>query len=256
MSRTLFTGERLHDGDPLFAVDLARHHAAYAYARSRIRGGRVLDLGCGTGYGTAGLTDAGASVLGIDRIAPDAENRSGGAQFARADLRGLPLLERSFDLVISFQVIEHLKDPTPYLDAIGRLVREDGLAILTTPNIELSHGANPYHVHEYRADELAECLRSRFHEVEMLGVGMSDPVRSYMEARTRRIQRIIRLDPLNLRERLPRGLVLRLFAALAVWVRRQTRASDGTPDASLAEFPIGPARDDAIDWLALCRRPR
>ena len=255
MSRLLFTGERLHDDDPLFSVDLARHHAAYGYARSRIRAGRVLDLGCGTGYGTAELHGAGATVVGIDRIAPDPANRAG-ALFARADLRGLPLQERSFDLVVSFQVIEHLEDPTAYLDAIAQLMRPDGLAILTTPNLLLSDGVNPYHVHEYRGDELADRLRSHFHEVEMLGVGMSDEVRAYMQARSRRIRRIMRLDPLRLRDRLPRGLVLRLFAAFAVLVRRQTSAGDGTPEVTPEDFPIEPASDEAIDWLALCRRPR
>jgi SAM-dependent methyltransferase len=251
----LFTGERLHEGDALFAVDLARHHAAYDYARSRIGTGRVLDLGCGTGYGTARLHGAGASVIGIDRIAPDPVNR-GGALFARADLRGLPLREGSFELVVSFQVIEHLTDPGPYLDAIARLLAPDGLAILTTPNVLLSDGVNPYHVHEYRAEELALCLKRHFDEVEMLGVGMSDPVRSYMQARSRRIRRIMRLDPLRLRDRLPRALVLRLFAAFALLVRRRTSADEGTPEVGVDDFPIEPARDDAIDWLALCRRPR
>jgi hypothetical protein len=135
-------------------------------------------------------------------------------------------------------------------------MKPDGLAILTTPNVLLSDGVNPYHVHEYRGEELAERLRHHFHEVELLGVGMSDEVRRYMQARSRRIQRIMRLDPLRLRDRLPRGLVLRLFAAFAVLVRRRTSAGEGTPPVDAGDFPIGPARDDAIDWLALCRRPR
>jgi len=256
VSRTLFTGERLHEGDPLFAVDLARHHAAYGFARSRIGSGRVLDLGCGTGYGTAALTGAGASVLGIDRIAPDAVNLSGGALFARADLRGIPLAAGSFDLVTSFQVIEHLEDPTPYLETIARLLRPEGLAIVSTPNILLSDGVNPYHVHEYRAEELSGCLTAHFAEVEMLGVGMSELVRAYMDDRSRRIRRIMRLDPLRLRDRLPRGLVLRLFAAFAVLVRRGADSGEGTPEVGPGDFPIEPARNDAIDWLAVCRKPR
>ena len=67
-----FTGERLHAGDELFAVDLARHRAAYRYARAQIRAGRALDLGSGSGHGTAELGGAGAIVVGVDRVAPDA----------------------------------------------------------------------------------------------------------------------------------------------------------------------------------------
>jgi hypothetical protein len=77
-----------------------------------------------------------------------------------------------------------------------------------------------------------------------------------MRARSRRIQRIMRLDPLRLRDRLPRGLVERLFAAGALLVRRRAESSEGTPEASWHDFPIEPVREDSIDLLALCRRPR
>jgi 2-polyprenyl-3-methyl-5-hydroxy-6-metoxy-1,4-benzoquinol methylase len=255
VSKTLFTGERLHAGDARFALDLARHEAAYQHARRLVRGGRVLDLGCGSGYGTARLAVAGALVVGIDRIAPDAASRAAGVRFARADLRGIPLRERSFDLIVSFQVIEHLDDPTAYLAAIAGLLGEDGLAMLSTPNLAMSDGVNPYHVHEYRADELEAVLRRHFGGVEMLGVGTSDPVRRELVARSRRIRRIMRLDPLRLRDRLPRALVLRLFAAFALLVRRGAPAGDART-ASWRDFPIGPHERDPIDLLAVCRQPR
>ena len=66
----------------------------------------------------------------------------------------------------------------------------------------------------------------------------------------------MRLDPLRLRERLPRALVLWLFAAFALLVRRRTAADEGAPEAGPGDFPVETACDDAIDWLALCRRPR
>jgi SAM-dependent methyltransferase len=256
VSETLFTGERLHEGDSLFQVDLARHRAAYDFARSRIEAGRVLDLGCGAGYGTASLAGAGAWVVGVDRVRPDAGSRASGAHFLRADIARLPLAAGRFELVTSFQVIEHLVDPTAYLEAIARFLRPGGAALLTTPNLLTSDGVNPYHVHEYRAEELEARLRAHFDEVEMFGIGMSPAVRAYMEARSRRIQRIVRLDPLRLRERLPRPLIERLFALFALVVRRQTAGSEGTPDASVRDFPIGPPQDDCIDLLAVCRSPR
>ncbi len=256
MSRVLFTGERLHEGDALFGVDLARHHAAYEFAKAHMGEGPVLDLGSGSGYGTASLAGAGPTVFGVDRIEPDAKNRGTGAHFLRADISALPLVERRFRLVASFQVIEHLEDPSPYLHAISRFVREDGLAILTTPNLLMSDGVNPFHVREYRGDELAELLAPHFHEVDVRGVGMSPPIRQYMAERSQRIQRIMRLDPLRLRDRLPRGLIEKLFAAGALLVRRQSAGPDGTPEATPEDFPIEALRDDAIDLLAVCRRPR
>jgi SAM-dependent methyltransferase len=253
-----FTGERLHAGDELFAVDLARHQAAYVYARAQVRAGRALDLGSGSGHGTSELVGAGASVVGVDRVAPDAASRAmaEGAHFARADLRSLPFRDATFELIASFQVIEHLEDPSDYLDAIARLLKPDGLAILTTPNLKMSDGVNPYHVHEYLPDDLAARLEGYFEEVEMRGVGMTDAVRSHMAARSRRIRRILRIDPLRLRERLPLGLSQTLFSWCAMLVRLGSRSAPATPEADWRQFPIGRASDDCLDLLALCRRPR
>jgi SAM-dependent methyltransferase len=251
-----FTGERLHAGDELFAVDLARHRAAYVYARAQIRAGRTLDLGSGSGHGTSEL--GGAGVVGIDRVAPDAASRSAGEgpSFARADLRSLPFRDATFDLIVSFQVIEHLEDPSDYLGAIARLLKPDGLAILTTPNLRMSDGVNPYHVHEYLADELAARLDAYFEEVEMHGVGMADAVRAHMAARSRRIRRILRLDPLRLRERLPTATAQALFSWFAVLVRLGSRSATASPEADWRQFPIGRVSEDCLDLLALCRRPR
>ncbi|MBW2268252.1 MAG: class I SAM-dependent methyltransferase [Deltaproteobacteria bacterium] len=248
-----FTGERLHAGAALFSVDLARHEAAYKIAEARLPAGRTLDLGCGSGYGTAALAARRTPLVGLDRIRPDAANR-GAASFVRADLHGIPLRAESFELIVSFQVIEHLEDATRYLEAIARLLTPGGTALITTPNILLSDGVNPYHVHEYHAEELGETLRSHFGQVAMHGIGASEPVHAYLAARSARIRRIMRLDPLGLRNRLPRKLVEWLFARFALLVRRDTARSDGAPDATWRDFPVGPADARCLDLLAICTK--
>jgi SAM-dependent methyltransferase len=249
-----FTGERLHEGQELFALDLARHRAAYEFARERVAGARVLDLGCGGGSGAALLAGTASRVLGVDRVAPDAASRRAGTAFCLADLAALPLRAHAFDVVVSFQVIEHLADPAPYLRAIGELLAPRGTALLSTPNRELSDGVNPYHVREYLSAELRELLARHFAEVELYGVGTSEPVRRHLEARSRRIRRVMRLDPLRLRDRLPRTWVERLFALGALLVRRAGARAEGTPDASWRDFPVGRADDaTSLDWLAVCR---
>jgi 2-polyprenyl-3-methyl-5-hydroxy-6-metoxy-1,4-benzoquinol methylase len=257
MTDTLFTGERLHDDLPLFGLDLARHRAAYEFAAQRFAGVRVLDLGCGSGSGTALLARAGARAVGVDRVTPDAQSRAAGASFCRADIAGLPFRARRFDAVVSFQVIEHLVDPAPYLRAIGELLADRGTALLSTPNRGLSDGVNPFHVREYRSAELYEVLARHFAEVELLGIGTSEPVRAHLAARSRRIRRVMRLDPLQLRDRLPRAWVEALFALGARLVRRATARAEGTPDATWRDFPIGRADDaTSLDWLVICRNPR
>jgi SAM-dependent methyltransferase len=157
--------------------------------------------------------------------------------------------------VVSFQVLEHLREPGPYLAALGRLLAPGGTALLTTPNLATSDGANPFHVHEYEGDELAALLRRHFGRVELRGVGMTPRAAAYHAARLRRIRRVLRLDPLRLRERLPRALVEWLFGRMAVRVRRGIARGEGLPDATAADFPIGPPAPDSLDWLALCAEP-
>jgi len=257
MSAVRFTGERLHEGGSLFALDLARHRAAYEVARAQRIGRRLLDLGCGGGHGAARLAKDGGTVVAVDRVAPDPGPRASGAHFCRADVAGLPFPPRAFDTVVSFQVIEHLVDPAPYLHAIACLLAPDGVALLSTPNRALSDGINPYHVREFLSGELRDLLAPHFAEVALLGVGRSEPVAAVMAARSARIRRILRLDPLRLRERLPRSVVERLFAWGALWVRLRGRGGADGPKPTWRDFPVGPADDaTSLDWLAVCRRAR
>lgn len=253
MSPVSFTGERIDDRHALFGIDLARHRAAYGFAMRLARDARVLDLGCGTGYGSAELAEVSHLVVAVDRIAPDADYRRPSLRHVRADLHGIPLAPRSFDLVVSFQVIEHLEDPSPYLEAIGTILRPGGTALFTTPNVLQSDGENPFHVHEYDADELRARLARHFSEVELLGVGAGPAVAGYFQQRLRQIRRIVRIDPLGLRHRMPRWLIDPLFARLAVVVRRRIRDEDELPEATVDDFPIGPADEACLDLLAVCR---
>ena len=259
MTEVLFTGERLSPGSALFGVDLERHRAAYAHAIRNARGERLLDLGCGTGYGTAELADAlgpRIRVFGLDRVRPARASLRPNARYLRGDLHGIPLAARQFDTITSFQVIEHLEEPTAYLRAIARLLRPDGCAYITTPNILTSDGVNPWHVHEYEAGELETTLREHFADVVMLGVSAGPAVAPYFEERLARIRKIMRIDPLGLRNLLPASAIDWLFAKFALVVRRGIEDDAGLPTATLDDFPIRPADVSDLDLLAVCRGPR
>jgi len=250
------TGERLDASDALYAADLARHRVAYRYAAARTRTGRLLDLGCGTGYGSAELAAGPARVVGLDRVAPAPEARGSEARFVRGELGALPFAGGSFAVVVSFQVIEHLLDPTAYLRETARVLGPAGTLLLTTPNRLQSDRENPYHVHEYTADELAAALSKWFGAVEMLGVGALGPAARFHEERLRRIRRITRLDPLGLRRRLPRPLVEWAFARLSLLVRLGARRGGVVEAVREEHFPIAPADAACLDLLAVCHAPR
>jgi len=266
-SELTFTGERLHADDALFGIDLLRHRAAYLEAiRIALANGAhdILEMGSGTGYGTRELAAALPSVVAVDRVAPlavaqtqaSAPGKADAARFLRADLESMPLTDEAFDLIVSFQVIEHLADPALYLDALARHLRKDGIALITTPNRANSDGENPFHLHEYEAEELRALLATRFESVEMLGVFARGEALRYHEDRLRSIRRIVRIDPLGLRRRIPRRLVEWIFGRLALVVRRGIASRDGLPEARIEDFPIEPTQPDALDLFAVCRTPR
>jgi len=254
-----FTGERLPGAAGDFAVDLERHLAAYRFARERARGRTVLDAGCGEGYGAALLAETADRVVGVDRdeaIRVAAARHPGSRlQFRAADLERLTLGER-FDLVVSFQVIEHLPDPAGFLRALAACTAPGGELIVTTPNRLMSVSENPYHLREWTAPELATLAAPVLPGVRVLGVHASARVLAYERARGEQVRRLLRWDPLGLRRLLPGFVVRTVFPRLASLVRRRLRSGDGLPDVGPTDFTVhGERLDTALDLLLLAPGP-
>ena len=253
------TGERPGRGEG-FAYDEARHLAAYLFARELARGGDVLDAGCGEGFGTVLLAETARRVTGIDYspaavAAAAAAYRGPNLEFRRLDVNELLGLGLRFDVITNFQVIEHLPDPPTFLRAVRSALRDDGVLVLTTPNRLTSTSENPYHLREYTSDELAVLLRSLFGSVELRSMMGNAKVQAFETARAGQVQRILRLDPLGLRHRLPQRLVRFAFGKLSGLVRRRVADQDATTHTIQPEdfTVVEENRPDALDLVALCR---
>jgi len=250
-----FTGERLPGGgDPLFAIDMQRHLAAYRWAAEQAVGRTVLDAGCGEGYGARLVAEVAARVLGVDRPEPiaTARHRHGreNLAFEVADLADLGSLGRRFDLVVSFQVIEHVEDPIGFLHGLAGAVSADGRLVVTTPNRLMSVGENPYHLREWTAPELLELARPILPSARVLGVYGSERVVAYERARGKQIARILRFDPLGLRHFVPSGLVHAVFPALATLVRRRVAGGSALPAVDETDFRVDQGEmEQALDLV-------
>ena len=172
-----FTGERLIPGQ--VDVDLLNEHMArYTFAVRLARGKRVLDLGCGAGYGAAELAHVADRVTGVD-VAPDAVEyarahyTAENLAFEEGSATQLPYQDGSFDLVVAFEMIEHLEDWRGFLSEARRVLASSGQLIVSTPNrlyyteSRGVHGANPFHVHEFDFAEFHSELRAVFPYVSM-----------------------------------------------------------------------------------------
>lgn len=151
----------------------AEHLARYRWAGALVEGKRVLDAGCGTGYGSELLASQGAAeVVGVDVDADaiEAASRSDSrrATFAAADLRDLPADLGEFDVVVCFEVIEHIAEPEVALDRLAAVLRRGGILVVSSPNRDVYPPGNPFHEHEFTPEELAESLSTRFAHVRLV----------------------------------------------------------------------------------------
>ncbi len=148
------------------------HLARYRWASGSAAGRRVLDAGCGVGYGSLILHEAGAaSVTGVD-IAQEAVDaavrRAGhGAEFILGDVERLELADDSFELAVCFETIEHVRDQDAALNELRRVLVDDGLLFISSPNRDVYQEGNPHHTREYTPEELRAALAERFEHVRL-----------------------------------------------------------------------------------------
>jgi SAM-dependent methyltransferase len=172
-----FTGER-------FTPECVReiwyeHWHRYAFALRLAAGKRVLDAACGEGYGSALLARRAHSVLGLD-VSPQAvahaRTRYGAAnlRFEVADVTALDHLPAgSFDLIASFETLEHLQAQETMLDGFARLLADDGVLLVSTPDkhnySDVPGFANEHHVRELYRPEFEAMLAARFPAFRLYG---------------------------------------------------------------------------------------
>ncbi len=203
----IFTSERITEDcssdNPIFQ----RQFFAYNEAEKFINGD-VLEIGCGDGYGAKVLAPKSKSYTAIDKFKTENKYNLKDVNFIQMEvphLKGIP--DNSFDVVISFQLIEHIDDDKTLISEVHRVLKPGGKFICTTPNRLMSLTRNPYHVREYITKELRDLAAKKFQLVEMLGVYGDAVMMEYYEQNKISVKKITRFDILNLQYRLPRFML-------------------------------------------------
>lgn len=180
-----------HTSDLVWGEHLSR----YQFVASIVEGRRVLDVACGSGYGSSFLKRSGASlVVGVD-ISETAvsyakkDSTEPSLAFVRADAESLPFANRQFDVVVTFETIEHLASPDRFLRECARVLRMGGTIVCSTPFRLASRPSwvvkprNRHHVREYTFSELETLLGESFEAIDRYGqhdLGILGGVKGYL----------------------------------------------------------------------------
>lgn len=171
-----FTGERYTP--ECVREMLYEHYARYAMALPFARDQRVLDCACGEGYGSALLANVAQSVLGVD-LSQDAithaRNRytNTNLRFEQGDASALTLAPAQFDLVVSFETLEHLSAQEQMLQGFKRSLKAGGSLLISSPDkynySDRTGYQNPFHARELYRNEFEVLLRRHFQHVRVFG---------------------------------------------------------------------------------------
>lgn len=156
-----------HNNSLVYAEHLTRYMCARQITKDRI----VLDIASGSGYGSKLLADGAKHVYGVDNDKTavayakqkyDAENIT----YIEGNAESIPLENSTMDVVVTFETIEHVRDYTKFVEEIKRVLKPNGLLLVSTPNdLEFAEG-NHFHLHEFKYKELVILLNKYFKNID------------------------------------------------------------------------------------------
>ena len=206
----LQTAERSTHLDPSENVVFQRHLIAYKEA-AKIIYGTVLEIGSGEGYGIMELAPISDKYIAVDKFEthiPKYFKGQNDITFIQSEVPPLKKIESdSVDFVVTFQVIEHIRNDEFFLSEIHRVLKSEGKLIMTTPNVLMSLTRSPWHIREYTPEQMRVIVKSIFSNVEFKGVFGNERVMQYYQKNKEAVARITKWDIFNMQHWLPRWML-------------------------------------------------
>lgn len=252
---TEIASDKIVSDNPIHQRLLKAYYAAIPYV-----GGDLLEVGCGEGRGVELLSPLSTQYVALDKITDIIEKLSQShknVSFRQAIVPPFSgIADNSFDVVVSFQVIEHIQDDNFFLKEIFRVLKPGGKALISTPNIKKTLTRNPWHIREYTAAQLTTLTESVFSKVESKGITGNKKVMEYYEMNKASVKKITRFDFLNLQYRLPASL-LRIPYDIMNRVNRnllQKNNTDLVTDISHEDYLVSDKPDESLDLFYILHK--
>lgn len=251
----IHTAERVSNRDASDNYVFQRSILAY-YKAAELVSGDVLEIGTGMGYGVEVVAPAADKYVTIDKSCAYNVELPANAEFRQMTVPPLDFADESFDYVISFQVIEHIKNDKEFVAEVSRVLRKGGKFIVSTPNAPMSLTRNPWHVREYKAEELKELLSKEFSQIDMMGVSGNVKIMEYYEANRRGVERITRFDILDLQHRLPRWMLQIPYDILNRLNRRRLldQNNELTSSITMEDYSIEAVTEECFDLYFIAQK--
>jgi len=169
MSGLTYTGERLMPG--ISGKIAIEHLHRYAIAVEFSKGKKVLDIASGEGYGSNLISEYATTVIGIDIseeaiIHSQSTYKKENLNFRQGSALDIPLENSSFDVVISFETLEHISDHQKMMSELKRVLKPDGILIISTPEkavySDQENYSNPFHEKELYKEEFINLINLEF----------------------------------------------------------------------------------------------
>lgn len=222
--------------------------------------GNLLEIGCGQGRGLELMLEKCTSYTAIDKNDYVIEELNKKYENLTLINQNIPpftgLADNTYDSVVTFQVIEHIEDDKLFVSEIKRVLKPGAVAVITTPNIKMSLTRNPWHVREYTNEQLCDLLKKQFEQVEMWGVYGKEKVSQYYQKNKESVERITRLDILNLQYRLPRSVLRIPYDILNRINRDKLKQSNDTlvMEITTHDYFLNTADDSCYDFFCVVRK--
>lgn len=228
---------------------------AYYVAQDLVKGD-FLEIGCGEGRGVELLASKVNSYKAVDKIEEVVNQLSTKfpeSEFIQANIPPMPYEDNSFDSIVSFQVIEHIKEDVRYLKEIHRVLKPGGKALISTPNRIMTLSRNPWHIREYTAKELIDLCAPIFETVEMKGITGNEKVMEYYQQNKASVHKIMKYDIFNLQHHLPATLLKIPYEFLNRRNRNKLQASDDSLVATIhhSDYLLSDKPAESLDLFAV-----
>jgi ubiquinone/menaquinone biosynthesis C-methylase UbiE len=239
------------------------HIASYEFAMQFTAGKSVLDYGCGSGYGADKIADSAKTITAVDVAADAIEYARSHFNKPNLDFRcvlpnaNLPFGDKSFEVVLSFQVFEHVTATALYLQEIKRVLSPGGVLVLITPDrterlLPMQKPWNRWHVVEYSPTGLRKILLQHFSDVDLYGMGTRNDA---VQIELRRYRKVKWLTLPGTLPFVPEALRIRFLNLIhALYGRRGIAATSGDYPFGIGDIEISKTASPSVNIVSVCRR--